>query len=337
MSFFRSLTASRSQSSSPGRESSIDGDNSVLPASSHDGNDDTGLAAPSASGIALFPSTDPSDANGGSDSNADPSSLLSPASGHRGTGVDPSEDPVRVELENEVQIRDARITTLEKARYEKQMEIQQLEEELNREKLHQMKEALLAKIDNERVKRQTAHVEERLQALEADMQDKAAIHEYANLIKGVAPKSVGDDSNSTTAYVTKLQSQLQKAIAKMEATTEQMKLLESQSAEVVDGVSKEITVLVEERSRAEIELRQQMMVLEEQKKDMCVSYEERIRENLKILQILRTKAVQRSTIEELEEELEETENRLEELNRVQETQEKTIAQLTKSLEQEAAI
>jgi DNA repair exonuclease SbcCD ATPase subunit len=245
---------------------------------------------------------------------------------------EPEEDPVRTELESHVRQRDASISALEKARLEKKVELTELERLLEDERLQQMKEALTHKIESERIKRQTTHAEERLQALEHDMQDKAAIHEYANLIKGVAPKG-GVDSQ----YVVKLQAQLQKAVKKMESTTTHMKELEDNSTEVVDTLSKDISVLVEERCSTELELRKQMEVLVEQKKDMQNEYENRILENLKTLQALRAKAASQVTIEELEEELEETEAALEELHRVQEAQEKTIKQLNKSLEEEAVM
>lgn len=239
---------------------------------------------------------------------------------------EPDEDPERTKLESDVRQRDASISALEKARLEKQEQLAALEGELGKERLTQMKEALLHKIDTERIKRQTTNAEERLKCLETDMQDKAAIHEYANLIKGVAPKA-GVDSQ----YVMKLQSQLQKAVQKMEATTEQMTDLENNSANVVDSLTQEIAELVQDRCRTELELRKQMEVLEGQKKDMQAEYEDRIRENLKTLQALKAKAASQITIEELEEELEETETKLEELMRIQEKQQKTVDQLNKSL------
>ena len=242
---------------------------------------------------------------------------------------EPEEDPERAALEDQVRQRDSSISALEKARQEKQQELAQLEKELEDERLQQMKEALTHKIESERIKRQTQHAEERLKALEHDMQDKAAIHEYANLIKSVAPKT-GADSQ----YVTKLQNQLQKAVKKMETTMEHMKEIEEAGKEQVEGLSQEIGQLVEDRCRTELELRKQMEVLQEQKSEMQLKYEERIRENLKTLKALRAKATAQVTIDELEEELMETESRLEELGRIHETQEKTIQTLNKSLAQE---
>ena len=241
----------------------------------------------------------------------------------------PPEDPVRTELEAQVRKRDACISALEKARLEKQQQLTAVEKEFEKERLSQMKEALLHKIETERIKRMTAHAEDRVRALEHDMQDKAAIHEYANLIKGVAPKG-GVDSQ----YVLKLQAQLQKAVKKMETTTEQMKELEHNSVTVVNQLTTEIATLIEERCRTELELRKQMEVLEEQKKDMQLQYEGRIRDNLKTLQALRAKAVSQTTIDELEAELEETEDKLEELNRIHDKQAKSIEQLNKTLAQE---
>ena len=239
---------------------------------------------------------------------------------------EPPSDPVRTELEEQVRQRDASISAMEKARQEKTQELQSLESELEQERLQQMKESLTHKIECERIKKQTQHAEERLKALETDMQDKAAIHEYANLIKGVAPKG-GVDSQ----YVMKLQAQLQKAVKKMEATSEQMKELEETNRTAVDGLTNEIASLVEERCRTELELRKQMEQLQEQKRDMQLQYEQRIRENLKVLQALKAKALKQTTIDELEEELMETESRLEELHRIHERQAQTIITLQKTL------
>ena len=239
---------------------------------------------------------------------------------------EPPADPVRTELEEQVRQRDASISALEKARQEKTQELTSLESELEQERLQQMKASLTHKIECERIKRQTQHAEERLKALEADMQDKAAIHEYANLIKGVAPKG-GVDSQ----YVMKLQAQLQKAVKKMEATSEEMKELEETNKTAVDGLTQEIASLVEERCRTELELRKQMELLQEQKRDMQLQYEQRIRENLKVLQALKAKALKQTTIDELEEELMETESRLEELHRIHERQAHTITTLQKTL------
>lgn len=239
---------------------------------------------------------------------------------------EPAEDPERTALENEVRDRDTQISVLERARQEKKDQLNALESELEKERLTQMSEALIHKIESERIKRMTAHAEDRLQALEHDMQDKAAIHEYANLIKGVAPKG-GVDSQ----YVMKLQAQLQKAVKKMETTMSQMKELEHNARENVEQLSNEITQLIQERCKTELDLRKQIEVMEEQKKEMQVEYEARIRENLKTLKSLRAKAVKQSTIEELEEELQETEAKLEELSRIHEKQTISIEQLTKSL------
>jgi len=239
---------------------------------------------------------------------------------------EPEEDPVRADLEDQVRDRDKENQALEKVRLEKLNELKALEGELEAEQLSQMKEALLHKIEAERIKRQTQHAEARLKALEHDMQDKAAIHEYANLIKGVAPKS-GVDSQ----YVMKLQSQLQKAIRKMEDTTEQMKELEENSGSVVESLSQEIAELVEDRCRTELELKKQMDILHEQKRELETEYKQRIEDNYKTLQALRAKAASQTTIEELEEELEETEMKMEELKLIKETQDRTVDQLTKSL------
>eukprot|EP00934_Nitzschia_sp_Nitz4_P001754 Nitzschia sp. Nitz4//scaffold51_size120721//87883//88704//NITZ4_003739-RA/size120721-processed-gene-0.131-mRNA-1//1//CDS//3329553898//1754//frame0 len=237
------------------------------------------------------------------------------------------EEGARADLEKEVRSRDANISALEKTRLEKHQELTALQKELEEERLRQMKEAILHRIEVERLKRQTKAVEERLQALEKDMQDKDAIHEYANLIKGVAPKG-GVDSQ----YVMKLQSQLAKAVKKMDATSHQMAQVEHSCEEVVASLKKEISEIVEDRCRTELELRKQLELLEEQKTEMQTEYDDRIRENQKELERLKEKVSVEITVADLEKELEEAEAKLEQLNNIHEMQERTIEELNETLE-----
>jgi chromosome segregation ATPase len=237
------------------------------------------------------------------------------------------EEGPRGDLEKQIRDRDSNISSLEKIRLEKHAELAALQKELEEERLRQMKESILHRIEVERLKRQTKAVEERLEALEKDMQDKDAIHEYANLIKGVAPKG-GVDSQ----YVMKLQSQLAKAVKKMDATAHQMAQVEQSCEEVVGSLKKEISEIVEDRCRTELELRKQLELLEEQKAEMQAEYDDRIRENQKELDRLKSKVNVETSVADLEKELEETEVKLEQLNNIHEMQERTIEELKETLE-----
>ena len=75
-------------------------------------------------------------------------------------------------LESDVRAKDANIAALEKLRHEKQQELENLQKELDSERLLQMKESILHRIEVERLKRQTKAVEERLTVLEKDMMNK---------------------------------------------------------------------------------------------------------------------------------------------------------------------
>lgn len=241
--------------------------------------------------------------------------------------LDEEEEGARADLEKEVRARDNELSTLEKARLEKQQELETLQKELEEERLRQMKESILHRIEVERLKRQTKVVEDRLQALETDMQDKEAIQEYANLIKGVAPKR-GVDSQ----YVMKLQSQLAKAVKKMDTTSHQMAQVEQSCEDVVNSLKKEISEIVEDRCRTELELRKQLEMLEEQKAEMQAEYDNRIRENQVELERLKGKVSVEVSVADLEAELEETEAKLEQLNNIHEMQERTIEELNATLE-----
>ena len=232
----------------------------------------------------------------------------------------------RASLERSVRTRDSTVSGMEKKRQEKEAELAALQKELEYERLKQMEEAILHRLEADRLQRQTQAMEERLEALERDMQDKDAIHEYANLIKGVAPKS-GVDSQ----YVMKLQSQLAKAVKKMEATSQQMELVEQSCNEVVASLKTEITEIVEDRCRTELELRKQLELLEEQKAEMQKDYDEQIRKNQEEMERLQQRASLEGTEVDLKKELEEAESRLESLNKMNEEQDQQIKELSDTL------
>ena len=243
-------------------------------------------------------------------------------------GIDDNNpNDTRARLENNVRARDQSINAMEKKRQEKEAELAALQKELEEERLKQMEEAILHRLEADRLQRQTEAMEERLEALERDMQDKDAIQEYANLIKGVAPKS-GVDSQ----YVMKLQSQLAKAVKKMEATSHQMELVEQSCNEVVNSLKGEISEIVSDRCRTELELRKQLELLEEQKAEMQRDYDEQIKKNQQEMERLKKRASMEGTHVDLHKELEEAENRLESLHKTKEEQEKTIKDLGEQLE-----
>ncbi len=229
----------------------------------------------------------------------------------------------RGELESDVREKDANIYSLEKLRHEKQRELENLQKELDSERLLQMKESILHRIEVERLKRQTKAVEERLTVLEKDMMNKEAIREYAELIKSVAPKGGNVDSQ----YVMKLQSQLAKAVKRMDATSHQMTQIEHTCEEVVNSLKKEIADIVEDRCRTELELRKQLELLEEQKMEIQSEYDDRILLNQKELERLKEKVTVEVTLDDLEQELEETEEKLMKLNNTHEMQERIIEEL----------
>jgi chromosome segregation ATPase len=238
------------------------------------------------------------------------------------------EDGKHAELEKEVRSRDSDISGLDKLRLEKSHELENLQKELDIERLMQMKESILHRIEVERLKRQTKAVQERFIVLEKDMSNADAIREYAELIKSVAPKGGNVDSQ----YVMKLQSQLAKAVKRMDATSHQMTQVEQSCEEVVNSLKKEIGDIVEDRCRTELELRKQLELLEEQKLEIQAEYDDRIHTNQTELERLKGKVtVEITTIADLEEELEETEGKLEKLNNVHEMQERTIEALNVTL------
>ncbi len=120
-------------------------------------------------------------------------------------------------------------------------------------------------------------------------------------------------------YVMKLQSQLAKAVKKMDATSQQMTLLEQSCDEVVASLKNEISDIVEERCRTELDLRRQLEQLEDQRSELKAAYEERIRENRREIERLKQRAQTEGAPDDVYKELEEAEHRLLELSLPQES------------------
>ena len=268
---------------------------------------------------------------GGGDDDAGESKNLSTAAAGEEKVEAASKEDHKI-LEDKVGERSEMEIALEKIRQEKQKELEALQKDFEEEPLIQMKEQLVHKIESDRLKKQTKAVDERLATLEKDMRDKQAIHEYATLIKGVAPQGDVDSQ-----YLIKLQNQLAKAVKKMEGTTAKMTQIENSCDQVVNSLRSEITEIVEDRCRTELELRKQLEVLKEKTREMQSEYDERIKENQKTLEDLKTKAAAEVPLEELEAEMDETYARLYELKRIHETQEKTLEQLDKNLKTGRAV
>lgn len=194
----------------------------------------------------------------------------------------------RDQLEDAVRQRDETINQMEKSQMKKHRAIESVQAEIDEERVTQMQESIMHRIEYERLKRQTEGLERRLATLQRDMSDKDSVLEYANLIKSVAPKS-GVDST----YVMKLQSQLAKAMKKMDGTSAQMVLVESSCEEVVNSLKSEIVEIVEDRCRTELELRKQVEVLSAQKADLVDEYEEKIARTQRAIDRLEAKRMRK--------------------------------------------
>lgn len=194
----------------------------------------------------------------------------------------------RDQLEDAVRERDETINQMEKSQVKKHRAIESVQAEIDEERVAQMQESIMHRIEYERLKRQTEGLERRLATLQRDMSDKDSVLEYANLIKSVAPKS-GVDST----YVMKLQSQLAKAMKKMDGTSAQMVLVESSCEEVVNSLKSEIVEIVEDRCRTELELRKQVEVLSAQKADLVDEYEEKIARTQRAIDRLEAKRMRK--------------------------------------------
>uniref|UniRef100_A0A6T7G6D2 Uncharacterized protein n=1 Tax=Attheya septentrionalis TaxID=420275 RepID=A0A6T7G6D2_9STRA len=159
----------------------------------------------------------------------------------------------REDLEQQIRTRDNEIKDRSRTLSANDRSLARLQEEVDTERLSAMEDIFMHRIEYERIERHMEGIERRIITLDHDTKDLDAVHEYADLIKSVAPKS-GVDS----AYVLKLKSQLAKAVKKMDGTTEQIAQVERSCDEVVASLQTEIKEVVADRCKTELDLKKQV-------------------------------------------------------------------------------
>lgn len=155
--------------------------------------------------------------------------------------------------------RDHKIALLEHDVRQHRDELIAAKRDLDELRLRQLEHAHLQSVEVARRKREARAASARVKIYKRDMEDKKSLKGYAELIREAAPPSVD------SSYVLKLQKQIQKAENRMEAQREQMGVIKQKSDEVMESLTTDICEVVEEKSRVEIEMANQLKILRKEK------------------------------------------------------------------------
>jgi len=155
-------------------------------------------------------------------------------------------------LEAKVQDRDEQVKHLEHDKRENEENMKEFRSEFDDVKRQRLQDEHLRKLQIHRLKREHKAMTARVKVFKRDMHDKESLHGYAELIKGAAPTAVD------SSYIMRLQSQLSKAIKKMEAMEGQMNLVQETCEEVLVSLNEEIGDVIDEKCKVQVEMQEQV-------------------------------------------------------------------------------
>lgn len=171
-------------------------------------------------------------------------------------------------LECKIQERDEQVKELEHEKREREKDLKEVRGWADDVKRQRLRDEHLRKLQIHRLKREHKAMTARVKVFKRDMNDKESLHGYAELIKGAAPTAVD------SSYVMRLQSQLSKAIKKMEAMQGQMNLVQETCEEVLVSLNEEIGDVIDEKCKVQIEMQEQVDNIKKEKVAMEKKCEE---------------------------------------------------------------
>jgi hypothetical protein len=111
----------------------------------------------------------------------------------------------------------------------------------------------------------------KVQKAEKDVRNQnGSLHLYADILKEVAPESVD------SSYVVRMQSQLCKAMHSMGILEHQLHIVNTISGDVVKAQKDAISAVAEEKTRMELEMMNQLVMMDDAKKQVEEDYKPRL-------------------------------------------------------------
>lgn len=145
--------------------------------------------------------------------------------------------------------------------------------------------SLRHQLELEERNRQYRLMKTRLEQMGRDMKDKDSIYEYCKMIKEAAPH------RTDTQYVIKLQAQMAKVLHEMGVMGNQLTAMKQGCDGVVASLHADMSKIVHDKSKAEQQFMNDLMVLEEEKRKLKEEYEERLHEKDGEIEALKKKVM----------------------------------------------
>ena len=173
------------------------------------------------------------------------------------------------QLETAVEDHECKLATI-------QMELEQVREQSSQSKLEYRRAiaALVQKRD------EGLH---KIQKIEKDVRNQnGSLHIYADILKEAAPESVD------SSYVVRMQSQLCKAMHSMGILEHQLAIVNSISTDVAKSQKDAITAVVDEKSKMELEVMNELVALDDAKRKAEEEWKGKLeKEQLKVVHLRR--------------------------------------------------
>ena len=176
-------------------------------------------------------------------------------------------------LEQMMQERDDKIAMLQSKRRESDDKIAELQGEVETLRLKVIEQDERHKIDLKILSGKKVAAEELVNIFKQDLKDNEALLEYVKLIKEATP------DKPDTAYITKLKAQLTKAIHSIDLMEQQVKTLQDNYQKIINSLKEEISVMIEEKCKVEVDLLNKLAILDHEKREVEKYYKDRLRKN----------------------------------------------------------
>lgn len=187
------------------------------------------------------------------------------------------------DMEKILLIQGKRIKMLLEANRAKEERMQALEKELHHQKVQHKEGIYWLQLQLDTARREKDAAEERLAELQADL------HQMLQVEKA-AQKEGGDDGDVDDDDKAEMNQKLQKCETSLGVMENQMSMIKTSCGEVIKTLKEEIADLMEERSRMEVDLLNQLSTLDSEKKQAELEYDLRLSEKDEIIERMQTKS-----------------------------------------------
>lgn len=121
----------------------------------------------------------------------------------------------------------------------------------------------------------------KIQKIEKEVRNQnGSLHVYADILKEAAPESVD------SSYVVRMQSQLCKAMHSMGILEHQLAIVNAISTDVVKSQKEAITTVVDEKTKVELEVMNELVAIDDEKRKVEETWKERLeKEQVAVVQL----------------------------------------------------